>query len=66
MEIFFDIEQRQYVTEKQLFLEYKNQLEAGLIDYDFPHFLDNCHVRNNGTLYTAKEYESINANAAND
>ena len=56
MKIYFDIETDEYVTEKQLFDEYKQaKKEDSTIDYDFTHYVNNCLTINNGSLYTVKQ-----------
>ena len=54
MNVYYDIETEEYITEKQLlrlFLDFKTDPDNNC-DYDFSHFISNCMTANNGTLQT--------------
>lgn len=54
MKIYYDIENDEYITEKELynlFLKYKMD-PANCCDYNFRHYVSNCMTENNGTLQT--------------
>ena len=56
MKIYYDVDQNEYITEKQLFREYsKAKSLDGTIDYDFNHYISNCLTINNGSLYTKEQ-----------
>ena len=54
MKLYYDIENDEYITEKQLFrlfLDFKTDPDNGC-DYDFSHYISNCLTVNNGSLQT--------------
>lgn len=51
MKLFYDIESQEIVTENQLFSEYTDAINAGIIDAcTFDEYIKNSLTRYNGTL----------------